>query len=734
LIPLISQVTSDVDLQHFLISIYDETSNDEYTKSMFGGKTEEEAKRKIAVHVDLFSKKLYRGSPPQMTFNLKGDDMINLAYLMYLDMLHDGTIKNNMTFETFCEAKIVVSVKEPAPTKNDKKATKMAQKIQESPVYILFGTGIKPKETDFIKTVQGFIDESSGKAEIAVKSNLPSIYPNILKKEMTIQKDQVSPRILTQGHNMFLSIDQEDEKATVTLDIQKTKYELLNGTTGKIMYPLVSVANLMDPGKNMLIESGKEDSKYFMGALGNNRDIQSRLTWNYNQPKFTINHDNGSTTIEAYYTDIARITNNANNKRKTKRGYAYRIKNGSNEYGLSSNMSKAKAQIGSTGDKVAKFLGDFLQALTVCSYIKNNSKSNYHYCLATGDAMLANNFIFLCSRSGVSPNLWMATSTKQISKVYGKMIEYIQNVQAAPTEVRNAPSTNEKIGNTTQEVSSGNVTRRRVNNGVSVAGSNRGRLGGTREVKRKTPNNNNKNNGPPPTRGPTAQSGVGSRNSIVGNKNNNLNSSGNSQPNAKKAKINEASKLRNEVNKLRKNLNAKREILNTQREILNAQRKKFLNNLKNKKIPNRNIQRLMESYDNNTKTANQVIREANNLIQTLANRNKLIQNLKNKQIPNLNIQRLMKSYDNKTKTANQIIREAINLSQTRANRNKLIQNLKKKNLSNAVINNYVKSYNNGTKSVNQIIQEVRANAKRKQNAKNAATLRTLRQLRPELFN
>ena len=66
-------------------------------------------------------------------------------------------------------------------------------------------------------------------------------------------------------------------------------------------------------------------------------------------------------------------------------------------------------------------------------------------------------------------------------------------------------------------------------------------------------------------------------------------------------------------------------------------------------------------------------------------------------------------------------------------RNKLIQKLKNKNLSNAVINSYVKSYNNGTKSVNQIIQEVRNNAKRRQNAKNAATLRIIRELRPELF-
>ena len=94
---LISQVTSDTDLQQFLISLYDETANNKYTVDLFGGKTKEEAKQRIAVHIDLFSNKLYRGSTPQMSFNIKGDDMINLAYLMYLDMLHDTTIKKNMT-------------------------------------------------------------------------------------------------------------------------------------------------------------------------------------------------------------------------------------------------------------------------------------------------------------------------------------------------------------------------------------------------------------------------------------------------------------------------------------------------------------------------------------------------------------------------------------------------------------------------------------------------------------
>lgn len=575
LVTLISRVTNDKELQQFLISMYDETANNQYTVELFGGKTEEEARQRIAVHVDLFSNKLYRGSTPQMSFNIKGDDMINLAYLMYLDMLHDTTIPKNMTFKTFCNETIQVSVKVPAPTKKDKKKTKMVKKTQESPVYILFGKGLIAKETDYIKTINAFIVESGGKAELAVKNNLPSIYPSILQKEVTIRKDQVTPQILTPGHNMFLSIDQEDEKATVTLDIQRTKYKLPNGTGGKIMYPLVSVANLMDPGKNMLIESAKEDSKYFMLGL-NNKDIRSRLTWNYKQPNFTINHDNGkNTVIGAYYTDAARATNN---NRTTKRGYAYIIKNEKGEYRYPSNISKAKAKDGSTGYKVAKFLGDFLQALTVVSYIKNNNNDKYHYCLATGDAMLANNFIFLCSRSDVSPNLWMATSTQQVSKVYGKMIDQIQVVKPAPTQVRNAP--NFLFGN--EVVSSGNnrtegngrnaptVKRNNRGNTMSIAGSSQGSV---------SRNNNNTNNvsQPPANRVRTNVS----------------------QPPAKRARNNN-------------NMNQPP----TKRVAVNVSRNKLVQNLKKKNLPNFVITGLVQRYDNKQQTANQIIREANNFGKT----------------------------------------------------------------------------------------------------------------------
>ena len=54
----------------------------------------------------------------------------------------------------------------------------------------------------------------------------------------------------------------------------------------------------------------------------------------------------------------------------------------------------------------------------------------------------------------------------------------------------------------------------------------------------------------------------------------------------------------------------------------------------------------------------------NNVSQPNTNRNKLIQNLKKRNLPNFVINGLMKSYDNKTKTANRIIRDANNFGKT----------------------------------------------------------------------
>ena len=457
---LVNEMTgTNQDLHDFIISLYDETSNDEFTMKLFGGKSIDESRKIIQKHINLFSKDLLRGSKVEEKFILKGDDVINFAYLMYLDMLHDGTIAKNMSFAHFCKA-------------NWGKGNKQMR----SPVYMMFGTSLKPKRTEFIKKIDYIVKNAKDangkkydKMEKAIKYNLPTIYQSVpdMSKGISVAYSQINSGFLKGGNNLFLALDQEDEKHTATLNISRTRYNLPNGGKAKLLYPFVSVANLLDPGKNMLIDSAKEDSKYLMNAAISNSNIRgntpanritSRLTWNYHKPKFIIEHDFGQTAIEVYYTKQA-------GPKKDKRGYAVSI-SGSPPRAtirLHAKVSKSKASSGTSAEKLSKFFGDFLQALSTISQIKKNRVNNHHFCLTTGDAMLANMFVFMCSHGSsrrVIPKLWLVLSAQQRSFLYG-MNDIIKVGNAAPTQVINVPDTNQEFSSGSNRTNSNSNSNRR---------------------------------------------------------------------------------------------------------------------------------------------------------------------------------------------------------------------------------------------------------------------------------
>ena len=465
---LVGEMTrGNQDLHDFIISFYDETSNNEFTMKLFGGKSINEAKQIIQKHIKLFSVELLRGSKVEEKFVLKGDDVINFAYLMYLDMKHDATIPQSMTFAHYCKA-----------------SWGRGGKQVRSPVYIMFGRELKPKRTDFIKKIEYIVNNATntngkkyGSMEKAIKYNLPTIYQDLpdMFKGVSVAYAQINESFLKDRNNLFLALDQEDEKHTATLDISRTRYNLPNGGKAKLLYPFVSVANLLDPGKNMLIDSAKEDSKYLMNAATSNSSIvgntaanriTSRLTWNYYKPKFVIEHDYGKTTIDVYYTKQA-------GPKRDKRGYAIRVFNPSSQepYRLGAKVSKGKATNGTSTDKLSKFFGDFLQALSTINQIKKNKVSNHNFCLTTGDAMLANMFVFMCSHGSpkpVTPKLWLVLSAQQRSFLYG-MNDIVQVGSAAPTRVINVPNTNIEVSSGSNRSNSNsrqrNVTPVRMNTG-----------------------------------------------------------------------------------------------------------------------------------------------------------------------------------------------------------------------------------------------------------------------------
>ena len=464
---LIGEMTrGNQDLHDFIISFYDETSNNEFTMKLFGGKSINEAKQIIQKHINLFSRDLLRGSKVEEKFVLKGDDVINFAYLMYLDMKHDATIPQSMTFAQYCKA-----------------SWGRGGKQVRSPVYIMFGRELKPKRTEFITKIEYIVNNATntngkkyGSMEKAIKYNLPTIYQDIpdMFKGISVAYAQINESFLKDRNNLFLALDQEDEKHTATLNISRTRYNLPNGGKAKLLYPFVSVANLLDPGKNMLIDSAKEDSKYLMNAATSNSSvvgntaanrITSRLTWNYYKPKFVIEHDYGKTVIDVYYTKQA-------GPNRDKRGYAIRVVNPSSQepYRLGAKVSKGKATNGTSADKLSKFFGDFLQALSTINQIKKNNVSNHNFCLTTGDAMLANMFVFMCSHGSpkpVTPKLWLVLSAQQRSFLYG-MNDILQVGSAAPTRVINVPNTNNSLtsGNNNRREGSGNSNNANVRPGL----------------------------------------------------------------------------------------------------------------------------------------------------------------------------------------------------------------------------------------------------------------------------
>jgi hypothetical protein len=638
-------VDKNEKVYNMLYSIYRDASSTFFTRVKLN---EEELRKSIEQQYKVILNNIRQGgevNANKLTINLSNvDNKINFCLLMWLDMSHDKTLGDGMNFESFLQSSVLKTFLGENPTfSNNNGSLKKTELMNRMLTIGVIQEGkTKGKKENRIK-LKGLWPGSQ--FENKVKTNLPYLFDVKAPLVKTAEVVKLAALAVNREKSpIYVSIDSESEKKTISKLIDNAKYEFNSQNRGRInryfLKPIITLANRVDPGRLM---PSKGVSEEFAKLMQKENKLKSTQLYNVKDCAFQV----GNTRLT--------LTSGTNGT------FNLRFSRGNRNINIPHGITAGQAvKSVSDTEKLSKFLGDFMQILVAAS---NNGAGPVAHTMVIGtlDGIMSGMTCFIFKNIlGKEPKLFIDMSYKQANQVYMFGVEKLiqtgnginkqrkqvvaeSNVGSniAPSPL-NGPSRNrltpvaEGSGNSSTATSRNSTSR---NNGTRAPAGMLGRLGGTRirvvnennrGVKRKTPNNNNKNNRPPPARGPNAQSGVGSRNSIVGNKNNNLNNSGNSQPNAKKARIN---------------------------------------------------QRGVKRARNNN----------NNVSQPAAKR--------------------------------------VNVS-----RNKLIQNLKKKNLSNAAINDYVKSYNNGTKSVNQIIQEVRANAKRKQNAKNAATLRTLRQLRPELFN
>jgi hypothetical protein len=502
------------------------------------------------------------GATNTLSLNFKtSDDILNFCLLMWLDMSHDGTVGTN--FETFVKSSIVKTfLGETIPYKKD---TEMMSRMKR------LGIITTEKTKKGVGKLKGLWPGSQ--FENKIKVNLPSIFG--VKEPITTIA--VSTKLSNSAKNrdnkpIYVTIDSESEYKSISTLIENAKYPFTTSNGRKItryyLKPIITISNRVDPGRLMPIKGVTEEFSKLMQKADK---LKSTQLYNVKDCDFKV----GKT----------RLTLGTAGRGK----FNLKINGSEVPYGVTAGEAKKASN---DKDKLSKFLGDFMQILTVLS-----KPVNQRIVLGTLDGVLCGMYCFLSkSLMNEEPRIFIDMSFKQRNQIvmYGvsDLIQVGKNVKPQVSTVgsnfisNNNNSTEVSSGNNRSEgggnsnnrgflgrifggnkkpTNSGVVNRSPVNNGIvnntqSVAGSSQG------SVSRNSNNNNNNVSQRPPKR--------------ARNNNNNVN-----QPPAKR---------------------------------VNTGRNKLIQNLKKKSLPNFVINGLVKSYDNKRKTANQVIREANNFGKTIA--------------------------------------------------------------------------------------------------------------------
>lgn len=492
------------------------------------------------------------GAKNTLSLNFKtSDDKLNFCLLMWLDMSHDGTVGTN--FETFVKSSIVKTfLGETIPYKKD---TEMMSRMKR------LGIITTEKTKKGVGKLQGLWPGSQ--FENKIKVNLPFIF-GVQEPITTIA---VSTKLSNSAKNrenkpIYVTIDSESEFKSISTLIENAKYPFTTSNGRKIiryyLKPIITISNRVDPGRLMPIKGVTEEFSKLMQKADK---LKSTQLYNVKDCDFKV----GKT----------RLTLGTAGRGK------FNLKINGNEvpYGVTAGEAKKASN---DKDKLSKFLGDFMQILTVLS-----KPVNQRIVLGTLDGVLCGMYCFLSkSLMNEEPRIFIDMSFKQRNQIvmYG-VSDLIQIGKNVKPQVSTVGSNFISNNNNSTEVSSGN--NRSEGGGNS---NNRGFLGRDFGGNKKPANSSVVDN----TQSVAGSSqGSVSRNSD--NNNNNVSSRG--------------------VKRTRNNNN---NVSQPTAKRVNTSRNKLIQKLKKRNLPNYVIRGLIGNYDNKTKTANQVIREANNVGKTFA--------------------------------------------------------------------------------------------------------------------
>ncbi len=463
----------------------------------------------------------------------KDSDKLNFCILMWLDMSHDETVQTN--FETFLKSNIVeLFLGKSPPYTND---TEMISKMKALKIL----TDTKTKRG--VGKLPGLWPGSA--FENKLKVNLSTIF-GVGEPQVTLAiGSSLSNAAVNKDKPIYVSIDSESENKSISTLIENSKYTAANRTRRYFLKPIVTLSNRVDPGRLMPTKGIIEEFSKF---IQNVNKVKSTQLYNVKDCEFLV----GSTKLGLSTLGEGKFNLTLNGT--------------SIPYGITAGEAKKSVN---TTEKLSKFLGDFMQILTVLS-----EPVDRRMVLGTIDGVLCGMYCFLAKHLKKQPRLFIDMSFKQRNQIMMYGVSDLVKTTTAVKQQEESYIGSNLLGN-------GNLTNTSSSFGSRSPGTANSRL-----VMRGTPSSSR----------PTI-SGASSTGSVVGNSNNNRN--------------NQQSKLRNPRNANNKARNANNKARNANNKAQNA------NNNANAKIAAMLMKQSTPSKPNNAAKSNK------NLAQALANSKRL---------------------------------------------------------------------------------------------------------------
>ena len=378
------------------------------------------------------------GKPNTLSLKLDGENKLDFCLLVWLDMSHDGTINTN--FQDFIKSDIVkILVDSPPQYTND---TQLMKRMKALNIII----DPKIKRVKLNKPVNGRKTKNvvvpglwpGSDFERIIKDNLPFLFDIQAPLKTVAGKGGLSNLATNKEKQpIYVAIDSESEYKSLSQLVDNSKYSF-NGKNGTIqryfLKPIITLSNRVDPGRLMPTKGVTEE---FAKLMQNVNTLKSTQLYNVTNCNFKL----GSTSLTL--------------RTLGKGQFDLKIGNKSIPYGITAGEAKRTVN---TNEKLSKFLGDFMQVLTVAS-----KPVSQRMVLGTLDGVMCGIYCFISKNlMNEEPRLFIDMSFKQQNQIlmYGvsDLLKASGPVQQTRSNIGSNITRAMEALNTGREVTSGSNT------------------------------------------------------------------------------------------------------------------------------------------------------------------------------------------------------------------------------------------------------------------------------------